>query len=432
MKDDRVVFNADSVYQTALALDKSGDLSSSISGQVGSLLMDSEFLESLVYAPLTGVAMAAQIPLMSQVWGRQAQQMKTFATVGFAAVKAFRLVDQSLKLGIDAQTLTDGIGNLLWLGAGVAGMTVLPGVNLGDALNSAGNSQSGGIAGLDDQQYENCVKTILLFMVSGGQNLGSSWDLADLGAGILQNLTKEVDDRLGGIISSGRGSIFTKFGSQVQMVELLNASGKNCLSVQVNPGDPPSISVVLPSTGAEASASNWAQNFQAILGESSIVNNLSQILESEITKLGVSDLKSVPIMISGFSQGGLLAGLFAQNFGDKFQVDQLLTYGSPIGRYEIPKSTQVTAFEFDNDFIAKLDGRDNPAEMQTIVMTGSGELSVPQLFEEKIEYGGHNLTRYVQASVDYDSIDTQNLLRFNSTDSTQTHYYQLISEPESE
>lgn len=66
-----------------------------------------------------------------------------------------------------------------------------------------------------------------------------------------------------------------------------------------------------------------------------------------------------PVMLSGFSLGGITAGSMAANPGSH-NVQQVVTAGAPIGRFDIPGTTGVTALEADGDPVARLDGQDNP------------------------------------------------------------------------
>jgi len=65
-----------------------------------------------------------------------------------------------------------------------------------------------------------------------------------------------------------------------------------------------------------------------------------------------------PVMLSGFSLGGITAGSMAAD-SHGHNVQQVVTAGAPIGRFDIPASTEVTAFEADGDPVARLDGVEN-------------------------------------------------------------------------
>lgn len=73
---------------------------------------------------------------------------------------------------------------------------------------------------------------------------------------------------------------------------------------------------------------------------------------------GAGAASDSPVMLSGFSLGGITAGSMAANPGSH-NVQQVVTAGAPIGRFDIPASTDVTAFEADGDPVARLDGLDN-------------------------------------------------------------------------
>lgn len=67
-----------------------------------------------------------------------------------------------------------------------------------------------------------------------------------------------------------------------------------------------------------------------------------------------------PVMLTGFSLGGITAGAIAADPG-KLNVQQVVTAGAPIGRMDIPPDITVTSFEAREDPIARLDGAQNPS-----------------------------------------------------------------------
>jgi len=82
---------------------------------------------------------------------------------------------------------------------------------------------------------------------------------------------------------------------------------------------------------------------------------------------GVSAVNA-PVMLAGFSQGGITAAAFAQDYSGQFNIQQLVTAGAPIGRFDIPSSVNVLAYESTADPVPRLDGTENPtgSNWQTI------------------------------------------------------------------
>jgi len=66
-----------------------------------------------------------------------------------------------------------------------------------------------------------------------------------------------------------------------------------------------------------------------------------------------------PIMLVGFSLGGITAGAIAADPGS-LNVQQVVTAGSPIGAMDIPTTTKVLTYESSLDPVAPLDGVANP------------------------------------------------------------------------
>ncbi|MCM3522712.1 hypothetical protein [Curtobacterium sp. P97] len=89
---------------------------------------------------------------------------------------------------------------------------------------------------------------------------------------------------------------------------------------------------------------------------------LSQAVIEALRKAGVKD---EPVMLTGFSLGGITAGAVAA--GDSgYNIQQVVTAGSPIGAMDIPSDVHVTALESTADPIAALDGTPNPRDWTTL------------------------------------------------------------------
>jgi len=62
-----------------------------------------------------------------------------------------------------------------------------------------------------------------------------------------------------------------------------------------------------------------------------------------------------PVMMIGWSQGGILAGRFAENTGDEFNVTSIFVAGSPIDGMNIPSTVDVISVQHPDDIVHKLD-----------------------------------------------------------------------------
>ena len=68
------------------------------------------------------------------------------------------------------------------------------------------------------------------------------------------------------------------------------------------------------------------------------------------------------VMLTGFSLGGITAGHLASDpsFTSTYNVQAVLTGGSPIARFDIGSTTQVLSLEHTDDIVPHLDGMSNP------------------------------------------------------------------------
>ena len=72
-----------------------------------------------------------------------------------------------------------------------------------------------------------------------------------------------------------------------------------------------------------------------------------------------------PILISGFSLGGITAAAIASS-DTGYNIRQVVTAGSPIGRFAIPDDVNVLSWEAEQDAVAGLDGERESVEVDTI------------------------------------------------------------------
>jgi hypothetical protein len=93
---------------------------------------------------------------------------------------------------------------------------------------------------------------------------------------------------------------------------------------------------------------------------------LSHAVFAAMNKAGIpTGAGAPPVMVTGFSLGGITAGAIAAN-PHGFNVEQVVTAGAPIGGMSIPTSTHVTALEARQDPVPSLDGTANPSTWTTV------------------------------------------------------------------
>ncbi|KRC60813.1 hypothetical protein ASE14_07525 [Agromyces sp. Root81] len=74
---------------------------------------------------------------------------------------------------------------------------------------------------------------------------------------------------------------------------------------------------------------------------------------------------SDPVMLVGFSQGGILAGHLAANRSSEFNFQAVLAYGAPIDDMAIPPKTEVVSMQHDGDVVHTLDLTARPPDTDT-------------------------------------------------------------------
>lgn len=108
--------------------------------------------------------------------------------------------------------------------------------------------------------------------------------------------------------------------------------------------------------------SGTAANLESMSGEkSSLYPAIGKAMTAAMKEAGVRP-GSEPVMFTGHSQGGIVAARLAadKQFRQKFNVKEVVTAGSPIGRIDIPKSVQVLSVENVHDPVPRADGVPNP------------------------------------------------------------------------
>lgn len=93
---------------------------------------------------------------------------------------------------------------------------------------------------------------------------------------------------------------------------------------------------------------------------------IQRAVEAAMRKAGVTS--QTPVMLVGHSQGGIIAASIAAD--RHFNVESVVTAGSPIARIPIPDDVQVLSLENRQDVVPKLDGRDNPGTANWTTVTG--------------------------------------------------------------
>ncbi|WP_165787888.1 MULTISPECIES: hypothetical protein [Cryobacterium] len=163
------------------------------------------------------------------------------------------------------------------------------------------------------------------------------------------------------------------------------------------PGNPPSFIVQVPSTqvwdpAAGSTPNDVTADTHAMLAQQTA---LSSAVDAAMREAGITNEN--PVMIQGFSLGGIVAGQMAADPSLNYNFTHVVTGGSPVANFDIPSDVQVLSLEFDEDPVAKLDGHNNPdaanwTTVQAPAPSLPGDNGVPVGIAG--EQGAHNAERY--------------------------------------
>jgi len=80
-----------------------------------------------------------------------------------------------------------------------------------------------------------------------------------------------------------------------------------------------------------------------------------------------------PIMLVGFSQGGILAGLMAQKHSSEYNIEAVLVAGAPIEAFDIPRDISVLSVEHKNDLVHQADMHSGPNPPNIVTLNGGAQ-----------------------------------------------------------
>lgn len=126
--------------------------------------------------------------------------------------------------------------------------------------------------------------------------------------------------------------------------------------------------------GPSATAANLATEAGV---KSSLYPAIDKAVGAAMKEAGVSP-GSEPVMVTGHSQGGIVATRLAvdDHFRTKYHVTEVVTAGSPISRIKVPTSVNVLSLENVHDPVPRADGVANPDTVNRtniVVETPKGE-----------------------------------------------------------
>lgn len=123
------------------------------------------------------------------------------------------------------------------------------------------------------------------------------------------------------------------------------------------PGEPAAYTVSIPGTtrwmpDGAANPTDLTGNLELAGGN---LSTAAQAVRLAMEQAGIPP--GAPVMLSGHSQGGMIAAALASDTGftDRFNVTNLVTFGSPVDSAPIPPSIDVLALQHAGDPVPKVD-----------------------------------------------------------------------------
>ncbi|WP_421791575.1 alpha/beta hydrolase [Gardnerella sp. DNF01157] len=129
--------------------------------------------------------------------------------------------------------------------------------------------------------------------------------------------------------------------------------------------------VIIPGTdGKEHSPFGWAQNAE-VMSHSSLMRKQADSTRMVVEAMKRSGIKpNEPVALVGHSQGGIVAASIASDYSKQYNIQHVVTAGSPIANHPIPKKTWVTSIEMDDEIVPSLDGKENPRRNNWVTIHG--------------------------------------------------------------
>jgi len=128
------------------------------------------------------------------------------------------------------------------------------------------------------------------------------------------------------------------------------------------------------------------------------------------------------IMMVGWSQGGILAGAFASDMNDEFNVTAIAVAGAPIDHMPIPSTVSVLSVQHDGDIVHDLDFKTPPppnsANWYTVSTTVQNAGGEPMEVHDSASYAAtiDNALRYAQPGSDLDAVKQKQSVFYGGTE----------------
>nr|WP_308582645.1 Mbeg1-like protein [uncultured Gardnerella sp.] len=129
--------------------------------------------------------------------------------------------------------------------------------------------------------------------------------------------------------------------------------------------------VVIPGTDGKAhSPFGWEQNAE-VMSHTPLARKQADSTRMVVEAMKKSGIKSKdPVVLVGHSQGGIVAASIASDYSKQYNIQHVVTAGSPIANHPIAKRTWVTSIEMEDELVPSLDGKENPRRSNWITIHG--------------------------------------------------------------
>jgi hypothetical protein len=213
---------------------------------------------------------------------------------------------------------------------------------------------------------------------------------------------------------------------------------ENVVAVEGPPGtfvEKRSYTVQIPSTLvwnplAGAAPNDVTADLLAMNGDqTALMNAVYDAMEEQgIDTNSVGTTDGPPVMLVGFSLGGITAASMAAD-PRGFNIQQVVTAGSPISEIAIPAGVDVTALQAKQDIVPETSGGTNPEQWNTIRQDGAPYVGEDDWTSVNLNpLAAHNADRYaVMAANNSEEVDSDEITAFLSGSVT-VHDYSATRE----
>lgn len=129
--------------------------------------------------------------------------------------------------------------------------------------------------------------------------------------------------------------------------------------------------VIIPGTDGKAhSPFGWEQNAE-VMSHSPLTRKQADSTRMVLEAMKRSGIqRKDPVALVGHSQGGIVAASIASDYAKQYNIQHVVTAGSPIANHPIPQHTWVTSIEMEDELVPSLDGKENPRRNNWVTIHG--------------------------------------------------------------